>query len=95
MWRSCPQLWDDVCTDIVHASPLEIFVDRQANGTNGPTPLLSSNRKQLDSLPPISSHHLTAAAAPKLTDDVHDRGVLLPRGRVAKYPTEDLILRLR
>ncbi len=62
--------------------------------------LLSSNRKQLDSVS-ASVHfrpdHLAAAAAGqrKLANEVHDRNVFFLLASVAEDPTEYSVLRLR
>src|SRR6266851_2278296 len=91
---------EDVCADIVGAPSLEIFDDRQANGTNGFSLLavFQSQTARLGvGLRPFQADHLATSAAGQrnLADDVHDRGVFLLLGGVAEHTTQYSILRLR
>src|SRR5712691_4122597 len=91
---------EDVCADIAGATSLEIFDDRQPNGTDGFTLLtvLEPQAARLSvRLRPFQANHLATPAASqrKLADDVHDRGVFLLLGGVAEHMTQYSILRLR
>src|SRR5712664_2344685 len=91
---------ENVCAHIVGAPSLEIFDNRQPNGTNGFTLLavLQPQAARLSvGLRPFQADHLATPAAGqrKLTNDVHDRGVFVLFGGVAEHPTEYSILRLR
>src|SRR6266478_5114659 len=92
--------WEDVCADIVGAPSLEIFDNRQADGTDGFS-LFTVFQPQTTRLGiclrPFQANHLASLAAGqrKLANDVHDRSVFLLLGGVAEHPTQYSILRLR
>src|SRR5712672_3896974 len=84
---------EDVRADIIDATSLEIFDDRQSDGTNGFALLtvLEPQAARLSvRLGPFQADHLAtpAAAQRNLADDVHDRGVFLLLGGVAEHPTQ-------
>src|SRR6266581_3327698 len=88
---------ENVCADVVGTPLLEIFDDRQPNGTDGFT-LLTVFQPQATRLGvrirPFQADHLASPGAGqrKLPNDVHDRGVSLLLGGVAEHPTEYPIL---
>src|SRR5216683_2504852 len=91
---------EDVCADIVGAPSLEIFDDRQPDGTDGFTLLavIQPETTRLGvRLRPFQADHLASPGAGQrnLTDNVHDRGVFLLLGGLAEHPTQNSILRLR
>src|SRR5229473_8090860 len=81
--------WEDVCADIVGAPSLEIFDNRQADGTDGFS-LFTVFQPQTTRLGiclrPFQANHLASLAAGqrKLANDVHDRSVFLLLGGVAE-----------
>src|SRR6266481_4423024 len=91
---------EDVCADIVGAPSLEIFDDRQPDGTDGFT-LLAVFQPQVArlgvGLRPFQADHLASPGAGQrnLTDNVYDRGVFLLLDGLAEHPTQNSILRLR
>src|SRR6266481_1060913 len=91
---------EDVCADIVGAPSLEIFDDRQPDGTDGFT-LLAVFQPQVArlgvGLRPFQADHLASPGAGqgKLADDIHGRSVFLLLGAVAEHLTYYSILRLR
>src|SRR2546422_11657389 len=91
---------EDECPDIEGAPSLEIFDNRQPNGTNGFTLLavLQPQAARLGvGLRPFQADHLATPAAGqrKLTNDVHGRSVFLLLASVAEHSTQYSILRLR
>src|SRR5215470_234467 len=91
--------WKNVGANIIGAPSLEIFDDRQPNGTDGFT-LLAVLQPQAARvgirLRPLQADHLATPAAGqrKLANNVHDRGVFLLLGSVAEHPTQYSIFRL-
>src|SRR5882724_1094889 len=91
---------EDVSADIVGALSLEIFDNRQPNGTDGFT-LLTVFQPQAARLGvrlrPFQADHLASPGAGqrKLANNVYDRGVFLLLGGLAEHPTQNSIFRLR
>src|SRR3981189_921019 len=90
---------ENKCADMVGATLLEIFDDRQSYETDGFTLLtvLQSQTTRLGiSLRPFQADHLASSAAGQrnLTDDVYDCGVFRLLDGVAEHPTQYSILRL-
>src|SRR5712664_3668302 len=91
---------ENVCANIVSTPSLEIFDDRQPNGTDGFTLLtvLQPQAARLGvRLRPFQADHLASPGAGqrKLANNVHDRGVFLLLGGLAEHPTQNSIFRLR
>src|SRR3977135_2834387 len=91
---------ENKCADMVGATLLEIFDDRQSYGADRFTFLtvLQSQTTRLGiSLRPFQTHQPAppAAGQRKLTNDGQDGGVFLLLSGVAEHPTEYSILRLR
>src|SRR5882672_1058521 len=91
---------ENVCANIISAPSLEIFDDRQPNGTDGFTLLtvLQSQAARLGvRLRPFQADHLASPATGqrKLANDVRGRSVFPLLGGVAEHPTQNSILRLR
>src|SRR5258705_7508884 len=91
---------EDVCADIVGAPSLEIFDDRQPDGTDGFTLLavIQPETTRLGvRLRPFQPDHLASPGAGQrnLTDNVYDRGVFLLFGGLAEHSTQNSILRFR
>src|SRR6266566_9945894 len=84
----------------ISAPSLEIFDDRQPNGTNGFT-LLTVFQPQAARLGvrlrPFQADHLASPGAGqrKLANNVYDRGVFLLLGGRVEHPTQNSIFRLR
>src|ERR1700730_8238347 len=81
---------EDVCADIVGAPSLEIFDDRQANGTDGfslLTVLQPQAARLRVSIRPFQTDHLAAPAARQrnLANDVHGHGVFFVLGGVTEH----------
>src|SRR6266478_591012 len=90
---------ENVCANIVSTPSLEIFDDRQPNGTDGFT-LLTVFQPQATrlgvGLRPFQADHLASPTAGqrKLANDVDGGSVFLLLGSVAEHPTTYSIPRL-